>query len=142
MKRFIAYFLCALLLLPMTVHVSAQTEISVDKQVLYSAIYEADIASVQEALQLGLISCEELTQYYLKRIEQYNKPYNCFITLCDDALKTAKERDKQLAEGKAEGLLFGIPVVIKDNMDLSGYHTTNGYKKEEGQIASANADVV
>ena len=119
MKRIVALLLCFMLLLPMVVSAAGETDIAVDKNVLYSALYEADIFAVQEALQLGLITCEELTNYYLDRIEQYNKPYNCFITLCDDVLETAKERDWQLAEGKAGGLLFGIPVVIKDNMDLS-----------------------
>ena len=142
MKRIAALMLCIVLLLPMAVPVSANTQTGIDKQALYSALYEADISSLKEALQLGLITCEELTKFYLYRIEQYNKPYNCFITLCDDALEIARNRDAQLAEGKGEGLLFGIPVVIKDNMDLDGYHTTNGYKKKDEQIASSNADVV
>ena len=142
MKRIAAWLLCLALLLPMTVCAAAEQDCKPDKNVLYAALYEADISSVQEALRSGLITCEELTRYYLERIEQYNDPYNCFITMCDDAQEVARRRDEQLAQGKIEGLLFGIPVVIKDNMDLAGYHTTNGYKKEDGQIASANADVV
>lgn len=142
MKRIAALVLCFVLLLPMTIPVSANTEICVDKETLYSALYEADVSSIKEALQLGLITCEDLTKFYLGRIEQYNKPYNCFITLCDDALQIARDRDAQLAQGKAEGLLFGIPVVIKDNMDLNGFHTTNGHKKSDEQIASSNAEVV
>jgi len=47
-----------------------------------------------------------------------------------------------LAKGKNSGLLFGVPVVIKDNMDLEGYYTTNGHKTDELTIADSNADVV
>ena len=116
--------------------------VTVEKEVLLASLYEADISSIREALSLGLVTSEELTSYYLSRIEAYNKPYNCFITICDDALDVAKSRDEAMAKGEGEGLLFGVPVVIKDNMDLTGFHTTNGYKKSDDQIATSNATVV
>ncbi len=141
-KRLMAFLLCLILCLFAFPTVSAQDEIAPQKEVLYSALYEADIASIQQALSLGLITSEELTAYYLQRISDYNEPYNCFITICDDALEIARQRDAQRSRGEAQGYLFGIPVVIKDNMDLTGYHTTNGYKKEDSQIAKSNADVV
>lgn len=107
-----------------------------------ASLYEADIVSMREALDLGLLTCEELTAYYLERIESYNDEYNCFITMCDDALEIAREKDEQMAAGEASGSLFGIPVVIKDNMDYAGYHTTNGHTKTDDQIADENAEIV
>lgn len=98
-----------------------------DRQTLLAALYEADISTLREAIDLGLISCRELTEYYLERIETYNETYNCFITLCDNALDVAAERDEALADGTARGALFGIPVVVKDNIDYEGYPTTNGF---------------
>lgn len=98
-----------------------------DRQTLLAALYEADISTLREAIDLGLISCRELTEYYLERIETYNETYNCFITLCDNALDLADERDEALADGTARGALFGIPVVVKDNIDYEGYPTTNGF---------------
>lgn len=144
MKQCLAVFLCLLVCLTLVVPSTAaqETEVTVEKEAILSALYETDIQSVKEALSLKLVSCQELTAYYLERIESFDEPYNCFITLCDDALETAKERDAQIAQGNAEGLLFGVPVVIKDNMDLAGYHTTNGHKKNDEQIAETNADVV
>lgn len=112
------------------------------KENIYAALFEADIEAVRSALDNGYITSTELTQYYLDRIAKYNEPYNCFITICDDALQVAAERDKMLSEGSAEGLLFGVPIVIKDNMDLEGYHTTNGFYKKDSQIAKTNAYVV
>lgn len=106
-----------------------------------ASLYEADIVSMREALDLGLLTCEELTAYYLERIESYNDEYNCFITMCDDALEIAREKDEQMAAGEASGSLFGIPVVIKDNMDYAGYHTTNGHTKTDDQIADENAEI-
>lgn len=88
-----------------------------EKLELVAALYEADIVSVREAIMDGLISCQELTAYYLKRIEDYADPYNCFITICDNAMDIAKERDAALVAGTAKGKLFGVPIVVKDNMN-------------------------
>lgn len=113
-----------------------------DKRALLSALYEADISTVREAIDLRLISCEELTACYLERIETYNEPYNCFITLCDNALEVARQRDEQLAAGEGEGVLFGIPVVVKDNIQYAGYPTTNGYVSRLDTVSQDNAAIV
>lgn len=112
------------------------------KNAILSALYEADISAIREALDAKLITCEELTAYYLERIEKYNENYNCFITMCDDAIDIAKQRDADIKNGKNDGLLFGVPVVIKDNIDLKGYYTTNGHLYEKSKIADSNATVV
>ncbi len=113
-----------------------------EKKALLSALYNADIATLREAIDLRLITCRELTEYYLERIVAYNQDYNCFITMCDNALSIADERDAAIAAGEAKGSLFGIPIVVKDNIDYKGYHTTNGYKKKDNQIAATNAAIV
>ena len=112
------------------------------KEALLSALYEADIATLRQALDTGLVTCQELTAYYLQRINTYNEPYNCFITMCDTAMEVARQRDQALADGTASGILFGIPIVIKDNMNLAGYYTTNGYDFSDSSIAKTDADVV
>ncbi len=143
MKRILA-FLILILLLAAMIPVQAQPVdgFSVGREAILSSLYEADIATLREAIDLGLVSCEELTAYYLERIRTYNEPYNCFITICDDALDVARQRDQAMAEGADRGILFGVPIVIKDNIDLVGYHTTNGHRKNDSQIADANAEVV
>lgn len=111
------------------------------KQELLDALYEADITSIREAIDLGLITCRELTEYYLERIEAYEDTFHCFITLCDNALEEADKRDAAIANGTAEGALFGIPIVVKDNIDYAGYPTTNGYSYY-GSVPSESATVV
>ncbi len=143
MKRIFALIIF-LLLLAALIPANAQPAegFPISREAILSSLYESDISTLREAIDLGLISCEDLTAYYLERIREYDQPYNCFITLCDDALDVARQRDRMLAEGNARGTLFGIPVVIKDNIDLAGYHTTNGHRKDNSQIAEKNAEIV
>lgn len=145
MKRLFAALICLIWILTLApLHpMAAQQELpKIEQDAVLAAIYEADITSLRQALEEGLITSEVLTQYYLDRIAQYDDPYNCFITICDDAIEVAKQRDAAIARGEGKGALFGIPMVVKDNMDLTGYHTTNGRKKNDSQIAKSNADVV
>ena len=149
MKKSFSIFLTLLLCFCMVASLPAVralpvTEFAIpfSQEALLSALYEADIATLRQAIDLRLITCEELTAYYLDRISAYNDPYNCFITLCDNALEVARQRDAQLARGDGEGLLFGIPVVVKDNIHYEGYYTTNGLHFETSEISDHNAYVV
>ncbi len=147
-KRLLAMgtlLLCLLLVLP----VQAETEQPEygpalpstlnpkEKFELMEGLYEADITYVAEAIRAGHISCQELTWYYLQRIEKYNEPYNCFITLCDNAMEIARERDAALVAGTAEGDLFGVPIVVKDNIKYEGYPTTDGDRWRSNDTYSA-----
>ena len=133
--------LCLLLLLTTTAR-GIQVEPPFSKEAVLSALFEADIATTRRAITEGVVSCEELTAYYLERIDAYNEPYNCFITLCDNALDIARQRDEELTAGGGGGLLFGIPVVVKDNIHYEGYYTTNGFILDPSQISDSNAYVV
>ncbi len=112
------------------------------KETLLAGLWEADIASIHEAYQMGWITCQDLTAYYLERIAEYNDTYNCFITLCDDAMEQAARCDEILETGEAQGALFGIPLVIKDNINYAGYYTTNGQTFRNSSIAYSNAEIV
>lgn len=142
MKKILSLFMAMLMIVASLFTVSAYEEVVTDKNAVLSALYESDISTIREAIDLKIITCEELTAYYLERIEKYNDKYNCFITFCDDAIEVAKQRDTQLQKGENDGLLFGIPVVVKDNIDIKGLYTTNGHTYEKSKIADSNATVV
>lgn len=150
MKRFcsIIALLLALCLLPFSV-VADEQEPGVEDfrqrigvQTILAALYEEDIPTLRKALDLKLVSCQELTQFYLDRIEAYNDDYNVFISMCTDALDKAKACDQAIASGKASGELFGIPVVIKDNYHLKGYYMTNGHAFADSEISTVTSQVV
>lgn len=141
MKKVLSLVLALMFLLSSVTFISAEDATASKEQILAS-LFDADIAEIREAIDSKEVTCEELTRYYLYRIQKYDSKFNCFISICSDALDVAKERDKELAAGKNSGLLFGVPVVIKDNMDLAGYYTTNGHKTNQLTIADSNADAV
>ena len=108
-----------------------------EKYELMNSLYEGELSDVTAAIQRGDISCQELTWYYLQRIEKYNEPYNCFITMCDNAMEVAAQRDAALVAGTAEGSLYGVPIVVKDNIKYEGYPTTDGAKWRSNDTYSA-----
>ncbi len=67
------------------------------------------------------------TQACLDRIAIYNPRYNAIILLNPDALADARAIDRRRAAGEALGPLAGVPVVIKDPMDMVGFPTTAGW---------------
>lgn len=140
MKKVVSLILAVLMCLSSVIFMSAEEKQSKDQ--LLATLYDADITEIRDAINSKKVTCEELTRYYLYRIQKYDSKFNCFISICSDAIDVAKERDEALSKGKNSGLLFGVPVVIKDNMDLEGYYTTNGHKTDELAIADSNANVV
>ncbi len=125
-----------------SIRITEEKTIEYDKRELLAALYEADIESIREAIDMKLITCRELVEYYIERIDEYNDSFNCFITICDNAVSEADKRDAEIAAGTAEGRLFGIPIVVKDNIEYAGYYTTNGKKFENSAISEVNAAIV
>jgi aspartyl-tRNA(Asn)/glutamyl-tRNA(Gln) amidotransferase subunit A len=89
------------------------------------------------------VSCEEITTFFLKRIEKYDKKINAFIKVYSErALKKAKELDKNFQEKKPIGKLAGIPIAIKDNINIKNELTTCASKFLANYKAVFNATVI
>jgi len=88
---------------------------------------ELTIDQVQIALAAGTLTAEALTLACLDRIARWNPAYNAIIFLNDQALTTARHIDRQRRDGAALGPLAGIPVVVKDTIDMVGFPTTAGW---------------
>ena len=92
-------------------------------------LVEATIDELQTALRQGHVTSEQLVQAYLERIEAYDDGFpflNGILQVDPTALDQARARDHDRAEGRARGPLFGIPVLLKDNIDVAGLPTTAG----------------
>ena len=91
--------------------------------------FEASIPELRRALQARQITCRQLVQWHLGRMEALDRDgpkFNAIRALNPQALTVADERDMQLARGSALTPLFCIPVVLKDNIDTMDMPTTGG----------------
>ncbi|WP_138756379.1 amidase [Paenibacillus sinopodophylli] len=82
----------------------------------------------------GSFTTEEVVQAYLDRINTYEASYNAFTFINSDALKEAKEVDRLRKSGVKLGPLAGIPVVIKESVDVAGYPSTFGWAKFSKEV--------
>ncbi len=92
-------------------------------------VVEATIDDIHGAYKSGRLSCRELVQIYLDRIEAFDKKgpgINAIITLNADALKEADRLDAAHKASGPVGPLHGIPIIVKDQADVKGMPTTLG----------------
>lgn len=87
------------------------------------------VQSVQEGFAAGRFTAESLARACFEQIETYNAKYNAIIFLNEAALDDAREIDRRRAAGELLGPLAGVPVVIKDPMDMVGFPTTAGWSQ-------------
>ncbi len=85
------------------------------------------IVEAGQALRRHEVTCVELTQRCLDRIEEENPKLNAFITVtAAQALERAAALDSELATGRDRGPLHGIPIAHKDLIRTRGVRTTCG----------------
>jgi Asp-tRNA(Asn)/Glu-tRNA(Gln) amidotransferase A subunit family amidase len=104
----------------------------------------ATLADIEAATKAGKLSSEKLVTLYLARIEAYDKQgpkINSVIHLNPNALAEAKVLDAERAAGKSRGPLHGIPVVVKDLLDVAGMPTTAGFKPFGDKIPARDSAV-
>jgi amidase len=94
-------------------------------------VVEASIAGLLAAYTSGQTTARAVTQVHLDRIAAYDKrgPFiNSLITVNPRALEEADQLDALLrSNGRPIGPLHGIPVIIKDNIDVAGMPMTSGF---------------
>ncbi|MDU0204482.1 amidase family protein [Paenibacillus sp. MAH-36] len=90
-------------------------------------IVEADIITMQKAMEAGEIRAVDLVAFYVKRIEKFNKTINAVLEINPDALQIAQALDDERQKQGSRGPLHGIPILLKDNIDTGDrMHTSAG----------------
>ena len=101
-------------------------------------ITELTVHELIEKKKKKELTSEEIVKAYTKRIEEKEKDVDAFITITtDEALNEAKEKDKAGLKGD----LDGIPIGIKDNINIKGTKTTCASKMLENFVSPYNATV-
>jgi amidase len=102
-------------------------------------------AGVAETVRLttsGEASAVEAVEASLARIAELDPGLNAFsVVLAEEARAEAADRDRALAEGRTPGPLHGVPVAIKEEIDVAGCVTTFGGEANSTPVA-ADAEVV
>lgn len=96
----------------------ALTAITPERMVeLQGMIVEANVAQLQQLMEAGKLTSQELVLFYIDRIRTYDAgQLNSVTQLNPDALYLAHLRDVQRTNGESKGPLQGIPVLLKENI--------------------------
>jgi aspartyl-tRNA(Asn)/glutamyl-tRNA(Gln) amidotransferase subunit A len=89
------------------------------------------------------ISPVEVAEDCLLRIERLNPALNAFITvMAESAMAEARRAEAEILRGEWRGALHGVPVAVKDLIDVAGVPTTAASALYKGRVASHDAEVV
>ena len=108
-------------------------------------LLSASIADVQEAVDAGALTYERLVRLSLNRIEAYDKKgpqLRAVLAVNPRAMEIARRLDQERRTSGRRGPLHGIPVAVKDNIDVREMPTTGGNMALAGTYASSDATVV
>lgn len=93
-------------------------------------VLEKDIAGIQASISEGKLSYIDLTLFYIYRIRKYESDnttsLNSVISLNPNAVDRARQLDKENSGPNSVHSLYGIPILLKDNIGVSGTMTTAG----------------
>ena len=105
---------------------------------------ETTIAEIQEAVAAGALSSEKLVELYLARIAAYDRAgprLNSIIYINPNAKADAAALDKERSDRGSRGPLHGIPVLLKDNIDVVNMPTTNGSAVMKDAVPSEDGSI-
>ncbi|MEO1491301.1 MAG: amidase [Pseudomonadota bacterium] len=106
-------------------------------------LWQASACDIADAVARREITCEAAVGAAIDRVREVNGHLNAVVDdLSETALAEAAAADKALAEGAATGLLQGVPVTIKENIDQTGRATPNGITAFKDIIAPGDAPMV
>lgn len=126
-------FILFLILIPFNVFALTRAPIDITNET---------VTSLSKALNEEIITSEQLINIYLERIKEYNDQYNALITINENAINEAKELDKERQNGNIKSSIHGIPIIVKDNIDVLGTATTAGSKALSDNYPNEDALII
>ncbi len=104
---------------------------------------EVTIDELQQKMNSGELTSVAICQKYLDRIKLVDPVLKSVIEINPDAIEIAQKLDEERKNGKVRGLLHGIPVLFKDNIDTGDkMQTTAGSLALAGNIAPEDAFII
>ncbi len=107
------------------------------------SLFDHKVSELHELLHKKEISVTDLVEQSFKRIGEVDSQVGAFLTLNEEqARRQAKHLDEKLGTEESKGLLFGMPIGIKDNIVTKGLRTTSASKILEDFDPIYNATVM
>lgn len=107
------------------------------------ALFDRKISELKELLHKKEVTVTDLVDESFKRIQEVDDKVGAFLTLNEEQARTyAKELDEALNSRNEFGLLFGMPIGVKDNIVTKGLRTTCASKILENFDPIYDATVV
>ena len=106
-------------------------------------MYRKSALQLHDAFIKGELTASEITSYFLQRIQTLDSDTESFLNIFSDrAMAKAEELDVKRSTGAPVGKLAGIPIAIKDNIQIKGETTTCGSKFLSNYVAPFDATAV
>src|ERR1051325_8145105 len=106
-------------------------------------VFFATISELNSRLKGKEFSAEELARAFSERLQQQGPRLNALaLSLHQEALRAAKDVDKELKRERYRGPLQGVPYAVKDLLAYAGQPTTWGAKPYAAQVFNFNAAVI
>ena len=99
-------------------------------------------AEITRLIAARTVSCVEVAEAHVRRIEKMNPALNAIVTIAPDVLDRARQKDAELQAGHRVGRLHGLPITIKDTIDTQGIRTTYGSRVFSDHLPTEDAVVV
>ncbi len=108
-----------------------------------SELWELSAADLATKIREREASASDAVEACISRIESVNPEINAVTVIyAEEALARARDADNRQASGETLGPLHGIPVTVKENIDVKGWPTTWGLPVFENTIAEVDAPIV
>jgi amidase len=106
-------------------------------------LWRMSATELAEAIRTRRASSVEVVETHLRRIEAVNPSINAIVTvLGEQALEAATAADRAVAAGADVPAFHGVPFTIKDNIDVAGTPTTQGFKALAQAYPTMDAPIV
>ena len=106
-------------------------------------LWRSSASELRRGIADGTFSSAEVVQAHLTRIEEVNPSLNAVVAVMGDAaLDAAAVVDRRVAAGEDVGPLGGVPITIKENIDVAGMATTQGLPALAEALSQVNAPIV
>jgi amidase len=106
-------------------------------------LWRMSAVELAEAIRTQQVSSHEVIEAHLRRIEAVNPSINAVVVvMAEQSLKAAEAADRAVAAGAVLPSFHGVPFTVKENIDVAGTPTTQGFRALANAYPRRDAPVV